>query len=182
MVAFRRRKNIGNFICKNDVREKDTSGTATCKGCKLCRLLSPNEVIINKNNGAQIKVKPGATCKTTGLIYAVTCKKCDQIYVGHTGESMATRWSKHKYDIINRPSQNELATHCHHNHDLEKDLEITILDHGFPLLAERERMEDRYICRLQTLQSNGGGMNVETHAYAKEMYRLWERVITQDQN
>ena len=182
MVAFRRRKNIGNFLCRNDVRENETTGAAACKGCKLCRILSPDEVITNKNNGAQVKIKPGATCKTTGLIYAVTCKKCQQIYVGHTVESMATRWSKNKWDIINRPNQNELATHCHHNHDLEKDLEVTILDHGFPLLSERERMEDRYICRLQTLQSNGGGMNIETHAYAKEMYQLWERVVSQDKN
>ena len=94
---------------------------------------------------------------------------------------MTIRWSKHKYDIVNRPDQNKLATHCHHNHDLEKDIEITILDHGYQLVGERERMEDRYICKLQTLQSNGGGMNVETHAYAKEMYQLWERAISPNQ-
>ena len=84
--------------------------------------------------------------------------------------------------MISSMDQNELATHCQTNHDLEKDLEVTILDHGFSLLAERERMEDRYICRLQTLQTNNGGMNIETHAYAKEMYQLWERVISQDSN
>ena len=64
-----------------------------------------------------MKIKPGAT---TGIIYVITCKKCDKIYVGQTGDSMAIRWSKHKYDIVNCPDQNELATHCHHNHDLEK--------------------------------------------------------------
>ena len=99
-----------------------------------------------------------------------------------TYQSMASRWSKHKHDIIYRSNQNELVTHCHTNHDLEKDLEVTILDHGFPLLPERERMEDRYICRLQTLQRNNRGMNIETNAYAKEMYQLWERVIAQDSN
>ena len=90
---------------------------------------------------------------------------------------MAKRWSKHKYDIINRPDQNELASHCHRNHDLDKDLEISILDHGIAVLGERERLEDRYICQLQTLKSNGGGMNTETHAYAKEMYQLWAQSL-----
>ena len=89
---------------------------------------------------------------------------------------MAKRWSKHKYDIVNRPDQNELATHCHRNHNLEKDLEIFILDYGYHQQNQRERMEDRYICQLQTLQSNAGGMNKEVHAYAKEMYELWSRV------
>jgi len=139
--------------------------------------MSPNETIVNKNNGASMKIKPGANCKTTGIIYAVNCKKCHQIYVGHTGNSMSIRWSKHKYDIKHSPTQNELATHCHENHDLEKDLEVYILDHGIPLFAERERLEDRYICQLQTHQSNKGGMNTDVHAYAKEVYKLWSEAF-----
>ena len=90
---------------------------------------------------------------------------------------MSIRWSKHKHDIKYRPTQNELATHCHENHDLEKDLEVYILDHGIPLFAERERLEDRYICQLQTHQSNKGGMNADVHAYAKEVYKLWSEAF-----
>ena len=182
IVAFRRRKNIRNFLCRNDVRKKQEEGPSTCKGCKLCRLMSREEVVVNRNNGATVKIKPGSCCQTTGVIYAISCKKCQKIYVGHTGESMAKRWSKHKYDIRNRPDQNELATHCHKDHDLEKDLEIFILDHGHHHLGQRERLEDRYICQLQTLQTNGGGMNKKVHAYAKEMYELWNRVHTASRN
>ena len=89
---------------------------------------------------------------------------------------MEERWSKHKYDIRNRPEQNELSKHCKRNHDPEKDLEVTIVDYGIEKLEERERMEDKMIYRLQTHQSNKGGMNLDTHAYAKEMYSLWTQV------
>ena len=41
---------------------------------------------------------------------------------------MAVRWSQHKYDIRKRPDQNELSKHCCRNHNLEKDLEVFILD------------------------------------------------------
>ena len=41
---------------------------------------------------------------------------------------------------------------------LQEDIEIFILDYGYDRLEERKRMEDRYICRLQTRQSNKGGM------------------------
>ena len=89
---------------------------------------------------------------------------------------MADRWSKHKYDIKSRPEQNELSKHCKRNHDPEKDLEVTIVDDGIEKLEERERMEDKIMCRLQTHQCNKGGMNLDTHAYAKEMYNLWAQV------
>ena len=122
-----------------------------------------------------MKLKPGANCKTKGIIYAIKCKKCDHIYIGHhTGDSMGERFSKHKYDIKKRPQQNELATHCHkHKHrDTEKDLEVLIIDHGIHLLGLRRLPEDRYICKLQTLYPNG--MNVVIGPYAREMYKYWK--------
>ena len=93
-VAFMRRKNLANHVCRNDVRKKQFPPSKKCKGCKLCKIMSPHDIIINKNNGAKVKIKPGANCKTTGVIYAVNCKKCEQIYVGHNGDSMSIRWSK----------------------------------------------------------------------------------------
>ena len=49
---------------------------------------------------------------------------------------MNERWSKHKYDVKNRPTQNELAIYFHKDHDLEKDQEVFILDHSIPSLEE----------------------------------------------
>ena len=49
---------------------------------------------------------------------------------------MSERWPKHKYDVKNRTTQNELATHCHKDHDLEKDIEVFILDHGIHSLED----------------------------------------------
>ena len=66
---------------------------------------------------------------------------------------MRVRYSKHKYDVKNRPDQNEFSQHCKKNHDLEKDIEIYILERLIPLIQARERMEDKYICKLKTLQT-----------------------------
>ena len=88
---------------------------------------------------------------------------------------MSDRFSKHKYDIKNRPKQNELAAHCHKNHDIENDLEVSILDYRIPLLEHRKFLEDQYFCKLQTLQPNG--MNIDIGPYAKEMYRGWTSAL-----
>ena len=69
--------------------------------------------------------------------------------------------------------QNELSTHCHKDHNLETDLDVHILEHGIEDLGERQRMEDKMICKLQTHQSNKGGLNLDMHTYGKEMYELW---------
>ena len=132
------------------------------------------ELVTNNKTGSQINTKPGATCQTKGVVYAVKCKKCDLIYVGHTGDSMNIRFSKHKYDIKNRPKQTELTTHCEKDHNIE-DLEIFILDHGLHELNHRKQIEDKFICRLQTLQPTG--MNIDLGPYAKEMYRCWSSVV-----
>ena len=66
--------------------------------------MSTSKTIKNKNTGAELKLKPGATCKTIGIIYAIKCNKCDHIhwaYIGHTCDPMSERFSKHKYDIKN---------------------------------------------------------------------------------
>ena len=59
----------------------------------------------------------------------------------------------------------------------EKGLEVFILDHSIPSPEERKRLEDKYICKLQPLQSNDGGMNRGTGPFAKEMYRPWTTAI-----
>ena len=106
--------------------------------------MSTSKTIKNKNTGAELKLKPAATCKTKGIIYAIKCKKFGHTYIEHTGDSMSERFSKHKYNIKNRPQQNELATHCHkHKHDTEKDLEVFIIEHGIHILGLPRLLEDK---------------------------------------
>ena len=88
---------------------------------------------------------------------------------------MADRFSKHKYDINKRPQQNELAEHCHGTHDIQTDLEVSILDHGIPDAKQREFLEDIFICKLQTMPPHG--LNVNIHSYAKEMYECWSTAL-----
>ena len=118
---------------------------------------------------------PWQHAKQMGIIYIVNRKKCDLLYVGHTEEMMSTRFSKHKYDINKRPKNNELTEHCHGTHDTENDLEIFILDHGIPELGKGKFLEDKYICKLQTIAPNG--MNVDMGSYAKEIYSSWTTAL-----
>ena len=71
---------------------------------------------------------------------------------------MEERYSKHKYNIKKRPEQNELAKHFHKFHknaDIDSTVEVQILMHGKMEEEERKRLEDKAICRLQTMGEHG---------------------------
>ena len=177
-VAFRRKKNLSNILCKNDIRQNDRDcskgNDKPCK-CQVCKLLVKSDSLTNPKNDLSVKKKYGGDCRSTGVIYAIHCKKCQLLYIGHTGDSMRERYGKHKYDIRKRPDNNELAAHCHEGHDVDQDLEIHILDYGIDHMEERKRREDKMICKLQTMGKNG--LNELIGPYAKEMYASWTSVL-----
>ena len=56
----------------------------------------------------------------------------------------------------------------------DEDMEVMILQTGLQTKEEREYHEDKWICLLQTLQPDG--INRDTHQYAKDMYKCYERI------
>ena len=142
--------------------------TTKCGKCKLCKSINTNETITSGN--ININVNDGGTCKSKGVVYAARCKKHLKLYVGQTGERLSDRFSKHRYDIKNRPDNTELAAHFHENHSIDDDLDVIILQSNLLNQNERIHHEDRWICRLQTLQPNG--INADGGNYVKEMYTI----------
>ena len=115
-------------------------------------------------------------CKSTNVVYAAWCKKCKLCYVGQTGHQLSDRISKHRYDCNSRSDNCELTKHFHKNrHDFEKDLGVVILEQlqKNSTLQMRRYYEDRWICKLQTMQPNG--INLDVGWYAKEMYTCYQR-------
>ena len=73
------------------------------------------------------KIKGTGNCKEREIIYAGRCSEHKILYIGHTGEQLSELASKHRYDIKNRPDNNELAKHLHESHSINDNLNVTIL-------------------------------------------------------
>ena len=170
LVAFRRAPTIRNHVVRNDIRQrKNSSDVMKCGKCG--DNLSSKREITNRTKNITVKLTCSGTCTTQNVIYAARCKKHNCIYVGHTGEELRTRFSKHRYDVKSRPDNSELAEHFHKDHT-EKDMEVFILQTNLPDVKQREFFEDRWICRLQTQ----GELNTDLHQYAKDMYHMFNKV------
>ena len=139
--------------------------------CRICSSPESSVVITNnKKPQALSKINDFGNCKSKDLVYAVSCKKCDLLYVGQTGEALQTRMSKHRYDCRKRRGNSALAQHFFDakDNDPERDMRICILQTGLSTKAEREFHKDRWICRLQTMEPTG--INKERHQYGHDMY------------
>ena len=179
MVSFRKKKSIRNYVTKSDITPPQINlfnPTLPCGKCEsTCHLINQSSKITNSTNNKTITITSGGNCKTKNIIYAARCKKHDLIYIGHTGRELSNRFSKHRYDAKKRPDNCELAKHIHkHRHNFEKDIDIVILQDQAKSVAERELLEDKFICRLGTRTPNG--LNTDLHNYGTEMYDLYQEI------
>ena len=129
------------------------------------------KLITNNKLNITEKIKGTGNCKEREIIYAAQCSKHKVLYIGHTGEQLSERFSKHRYDIKNRPDNSELAKHFHESHNLNNDLKVTILQNNIKTAAARRYDEYKLICTLKTLAQHGS--KTETGDYAKEMYNFY---------
>ena len=85
------------------------------------------KLITNKKLKITEKIKGTGNYKEREIIYAAQCSKHKNLYIGHVEEQLSECFSKHCYDIKNRSDNNELAKHFQESHNLNNDLNVTIL-------------------------------------------------------
>ena len=110
-----------------------------------------NTAILITNDKFNIteKIKGTGKCKERKIVYAVQCSKHKVLFIGHTEEQLSERFSKHRYDIKNRPDNSELAKHFHESDNSNDDLNITILQNNIKTAAARRYHEDKWMCKLK---------------------------------
>ena len=115
VVAYKHHKNRRDILIRAKLPPKRDQGRIDgFKNCgELCNLctLSPHGTSKNhtcKHTKGSFKINSPMTCKTTGVIYRITCNKCPNfVYIGETGRSMRERFIEHHKDAykkdINKP-------------------------------------------------------------------------------
>ena len=84
--------------------------------------------------------------------------------IGYTGEQLSERFSKHCYDIKNRPDNSKLTKLSHENHNIYDSFNTTILQNNIKTATARVYHKDRWICKLKTVAPRG--LNTEIGGYA----------------
>ena len=65
------------------------------KQCTYCPLLNRSGSITCHVTGKKYCTKKNITCRSSNLVYLITCRTCDKQYVGQTKNSILTRFQGH---------------------------------------------------------------------------------------
>ena len=141
---------------KNGIANQQLHSNVTpCGKCKLCPQIDTAKLITNDKLNITKKIKGTGNCKEREIIYVPQCSKDKVLYIRHTGEQLSERFSKHRYDIKNRPDNSELAKHFNEIHNLNNDINVTILQNNIKAAAARRYHEGKWICKLKALAPHG---------------------------
>ena len=132
------------------------------RGCKTCPTICAADSIKCHTTGKVHPVRVSATCKTTDVIYVISCLKCGKQYVGETSQALHLRMNGHRSDIrLKKTTEKPVAHHfCSPGHKLDH-LSVMVVDQT-PLgdTVLRKNREARWIRCLKTAQPEG--MNIRT--------------------
>ena len=134
--------------------------------CRYCRLLNKTGTIQSKTTGAHHTTMRKISCRSSNLIYAVTCNNCGIQYVGQTLLRIKDRFLGHLGDINNANQDKPLGKHFSQgNHRGIDDIRITVLEfikmppRSPQAITIRHRVERNWTQVLRTLAPQG--LNLE---------------------
>ena len=77
--------------------QQKTHGCRRCVNikCRACNYIIPSLSFNSSHNLKTFTVRGSINCKTNNIVYLVTCRKCQQQYVGETSRPLADRINDH---------------------------------------------------------------------------------------
>ena len=140
-------------------------------------LLSPTEQtgrIISTYTGRSYSSKIRVDCKSSNLIYCITCKHCSTQYVGQTKRRLMDRFQGHLYNITSRNVKDTIGHHfnqCDHHGISHLELHIVDFIHAHPESPQafklRRTIERNWQHRLRTIAPQG--LNIQEWSWTWDM-------------
>jgi hypothetical protein len=162
--GFRRNDNLRNILVR--AKMTNTSQVLTkqpttniCKTitCRYCPKLNKSGKITSHTTGRSYITKTNITCKSSNLIYCITCNICGLQYVGQTKLRLMDRFQGHFWKVTSKKLQDPIGRHFNStNHSGISNFEIHIVDfiHTHPDSPKakglRDTVEKHWIHRLRT--------------------------------
>ena len=109
------------------------SKECTFDKCRVCPRLNKTDEIKSGSRGTSFSSKTNVTCRSSNLIYCITCKRCSKQYVGQTLRMLRERLSTHITNITIPHLNTDMGFHYNTSgHKGLQDMEIHIVDFIHP--------------------------------------------------
>ena len=174
VVAYRRPKNLRDILVRAKLPDNNGTNNETSlplsesanacrtRNCRYCKILDHSGRIKSHTTGREYNCKKHVTCKSSNLIYCITCTSCGMQYVGQTKLRLMDRFGNHFTSIQRNDGKNDVCKHFNGTgHAGIDNLQLHILDfiHAAPNSefgrALRDHIEFHWIQRLRTQLPHG---------------------------
>ncbi len=132
------------------------------RGCNYCPLLDKSGELQCSKTNEKFYTMVNISCRSSNLIYCITCKICNIQYVGQTSRRIKDRFAGHFHDIKSDKIDKSIPYHFNSkNHGGIKDLKISVLEFikKPPSCAQaqslRLKREQQWVHTLRTLAPHG---------------------------
>ena len=165
MIAFKQPDNLKRMLChakvpKNSHTKRKLLGMQACnKPCSVCPYIKTTKEVLSLKTKEKLPLKGLFTCTTTGVIYLISCSKCNQQYVGQTGRKFQERAKEHLYNMTQKTKT--IGTHFSTNNHSHWDCKIQVIEKVMPNTPNyRLEREEFWIRKLETQEPNGMNKNI----------------------
>ena len=130
--------------------------------CKYCPYLNKTGKIKSTTTGKTHPAMRNVSCRSSNLVYAITCQVCGMQYVGQTLLRLQDRFVGHFGDIKRNDHNKPVAAHfTQAGHNRKDDVQITILEfikkppRSPQAITIRHKVEFKWTHTLRTLAPQG---------------------------
>lgn len=120
-VVFRRPPNLQNILVRpklpsndNQNQNKQNHHSEPCKKprCATCKIYSSSNTYKSSNTGRTYPIKGPLNCGSTNIVYQMTCNHCPMDYIGSTTNTLRTRMTGHRFDVVHKKPDKPVAHHA----------------------------------------------------------------------
>ena len=133
LIAFHSLRNLRDLLVRATQTAKtyESPGNCPCGAarCKTCPILMATDEFTSHKTGQVFKIKFAASCKSSNIVYLITCRRCGQKYVGETGQPLHDRINIHCFDITQRRTEESpVAEHFNSEGHTPADMTVVAID------------------------------------------------------
>ena len=165
VVAYKRPKNLRDLLVKSKFQsgrrsDRILNGFSRCSRkssgwCETCKLIPERGIKDHTCNKTKekFKINSSVTCTTKNVIYKISCRKCDFLYIGETSRRFCDRFSEHRGYISQKDLSKPTGEHFNKQGHSSNDIIPTIIEQVFPFNNHlRLRREKFWINKYQAVE------------------------------
>ena len=118
----------GSRDSDSNCTQHESPGNYPCgvSRCETCPILIVTDEFSSHTTGKVFRVNFRPSCKSSNVIYLITCRRCGLHYVGETGQPLHMRINGHWYDIAHRRTE-ESPVAQHFNSGAHGELDMAVM-------------------------------------------------------